>query len=225
MPSLGAVREIFEGAENFMTGVPELDHYGPRDPRHYIGLHAGVIGTVPPHWPEGDGPRVFAYLNSSYRHTEAAVAALAGSRARCLVHLAGATPALREKYDGSPHLAFSSELLDIDRTASECDLSVCHGTMGTVIEVLRRGKPLLLLPMDLEKFLLARIVEKMGAGRLVHPESPDPDIAGALARALEDAALAGAARAFAERHREPSVDTIVQRAAERFESLARGSPA
>lgn len=36
--------------------------------------------------------------------------------------------------------------------------------------------------------------------------------------------LADAARAFALKHREPSVDTIIERAADRIETLARGNP-
>ena len=77
--------------------------------------------------------------------------------------------------------------------------------------------------MDLEKFLLARNVEKLGAGELVHPDAPVPDVAGALKRMLESTRFAEAARAFAARHRDPPVDTIVQRAVERIESLAAGS--
>ena len=222
-PRLGALHEIFRGAGRLLLGVPELDHFGPRDVGDYLGLHAGMIGRAAPAWPAGDGPRIFAYLNGDYRHIDAALAALAASGARCVAFLLGA-PALREKHRG-PNIVFSEALLDVDRAASECDLAVCHANLGTVIEVLRRGKPLLLLPMDLEKFLLSRNVERLGAGQTVNPDGPAPDIAGTLGRLLQDGRHAAAARAFAARHREPPVDTIVQRAVERIESLAAGGRA
>ncbi|HUF80931.1 MAG TPA: nucleotide disphospho-sugar-binding domain-containing protein [Burkholderiales bacterium] len=223
-PGLGAVHEIFDGADRLLRGVPELDHYGPRDARHYLGLHSGTFGSRHPRWPVGDGPRVFAYLQSDYRHLDALLAALAGSHARCVVVLPGTTPALRQKYEGA-RLSFSAGLLDVGAAVAGGDLCVCHGNAGTVMSILRHGKPMLLLPSQLEHFLLASRVETLGIARVIHPDAQPLDIAGALARALEDTALAGAARAFAERHREPSVDTIVQRVAERIESLARGSPA
>ena len=220
-PRLAALHEIFHDAGRLLLGVPEIDHFGPREAGSYLGLHAGMIGRAAPSWPAGGGPRVFAYLNGEFRHIDAALAALAGSGARCVVFLLGAA-ALRDKHRG-PNVVFSEALLDVDRAVSECDLAVCHANLGTVIEVMRRGKPLLLLPMDLEKFLLARNVEKLGAGELVHPDAPVPDVAGALKRMLESTRFAEAARAFAARHRDPPVDTIVQRAVERIESLAAGS--
>lgn len=223
VPPIKAIHEIFHEVGYLLMGVPELDHYGPRDAGRYMGLHAGVPGQTPPRWPAGEGPRVFAYLNGDFRHIDLALAALAGSGARCVVFLLG-KPELRDQYR-SPNVVFSEELIDLHLAASECDLAVCHATFGTVIEVLRAGKPLLLLPMDLEKFLVARNVEKLGAGVLVQPDTASPDIAGALNNLLGNARFGEAARAFAARHRDPPVDTIVQRAVERIESLARGSPA
>jgi len=220
---LGALHEIFDRVNWFFNGVPELDPFGPRDPSSFLGLNSGAAGSALPQWPEREGPRIFAYLNSDYRHIEATLAALAASGASCVIYLLGATPAIRQKYQGS-NLVFSADLLDIDRAVTESNLCLCHGNFGTVVEVLRRGKPLLLLPMDLEKFLTASSVERIGAGRLVHPESPHPDIAGALAHALQTTSLAEAARAFALKHREPSVDTITASAARRIEALAQGQP-
>jgi hypothetical protein len=222
-PRLTALHEIFHEAGRLLLGVPELDHFGPREAGSYLGLHAGMIGRAAPSWPAGGGPRVFAYLSGEFRHIDAALAALAGSGARCVVFLLGAA-AQRDKHRG-PNMVFSEELLDVDCAASECDVAVCHANLGTVIEVMRKGKPLLLLPMDLEKFLLARNIEKLGAGELVHPDAPAPDFAGTLKRLLESSRYAEAARAFAARHRDPPVDTIVQRAVERIESLAAGGRA
>jgi UDP:flavonoid glycosyltransferase YjiC (YdhE family) len=168
---------------------------------------------------------VFAYLNGDYRHIDATLAALADSGARCLVYLLGVPRALRQKYEGLPRLAICDELLDLGAAVAESDLCVCHGNSGTVIAILRGGKRMLLLPHQLESFLLSANVERLGIARVVHPDAQPLNIGGALASALEDTALAAAARAFASRHREPPIDTIMQRAVERIESLARGSPA
>jgi hypothetical protein len=220
-PRLNALNEIFDGAHCFFNGVSELDPFGPRDPSGFLGLYSGVIGSAMPRWPEGRGPQVFAYLNGDYRHLDTALAALAASGARCLVYLLGGTPAIRHKYEG-PNLVFSAELLDTDQAVQAADLCVCHANFGTVLAVLRGGKPLLLLPFDLEKFLTSASLEKLGVGRMVHPEAQPVDISGALAQMFGSAAYSDAAKAFARRHREPPIDTIISSAARRIEALALG---
>jgi UDP:flavonoid glycosyltransferase YjiC (YdhE family) len=220
MARLDTVAEIFGGAELLLNGVPELDPFAPREAGTYLGLHAGLIGKEAPRWPDGDGPRIFAYLRSDYRHIGATLAALAASGARCVVFVHGATPALREKHQAG-RLVFSAGLLDMDRAVTESDLCICHGNFGTVMEVLRRGKPMVVLPVDLEKFLTATAVERQNVGCCVHPDPENPDFNGAIRRALTDSSFKDSARAFAERHREPAIDTIVQRAADRIEALAQ----
>jgi serine/threonine protein kinase len=211
---------LAEDSPPLAIGVPELDPFAPREAGTYLGLHAGLIGKEAPQWPDGDGPRIFAYLRSDYRHIEATLAALAASGARCVVFVHGAMPALREKYQAG-RLVFSAGLLDMDRAVTESDLCICHGNFGTVMEVLRRGKPMVVLPVDLEKFLTATAVERQNVGCCVHPDPENPDFSGAIHRALTDSSFKGSARVFAERHREPAIDTIVQGAADRIEALAQ----
>ncbi|HET9404079.1 MAG TPA: glycosyltransferase, partial [Burkholderiales bacterium] len=222
-PRLSALHDIFDGARCFFNGVPELDPYGPRDPGGFLGLYSGGVGSAVPQWPAGEAPRVFAYLHSEYRHLDTALAALAASGARCVVYLFGSTPEIRQKYAG-PSVVFSTELLDIDQAVQAADLCVCHANFGTVMAVLRGGKPLLLLPYDLEKFLSSASLEKLGVGRMVRPEGELVDIGGTLAQMLGSPAFTEAAKAFALGHREPSVDTIIAGAARRIEALAQGQP-
>jgi UDP:flavonoid glycosyltransferase YjiC (YdhE family) len=219
-PRLDQLHEIFNGVDRFFIGVPELDPYGPRDPREYLGLYAARIGSAPPSWPAREGPRIFAYLQSDYVHIDAAMTALVASNARCLVYLRGAAPTLRQKYQ-SPNVAFSADLLDVDAAVAACDLCVFHGSTATAMDVLRGGKPMLLLPVQLENFLLSERLEKLGIARVVRPDAQPLDIGGALAQALEQASAIAAARSFSMRHREPAVDTITRRTASRIEALAR----
>ena len=224
MPRLESVPGIFDGADFLVGGLPELDPNGPRPADAYLGLYSGVFGTAVPQWPAGDGPRVFAYLNTEYQHLEAVIAALAASDARCIAVVVGNSAALKEKYQAR-NLSFSTGMLDLAQTLRESDLCVCHGNFGTVNEALRYGTPQMILPMDLEKFLTASALLKLNVACFVNPDAPAPDFAGALRRVLSDALIREAARAFAERHREPSVDRIVRRAADRIEALAQGGGA
>jgi UDP:flavonoid glycosyltransferase YjiC (YdhE family) len=143
--NLDALHRIFDGAARFLSGIPELDPYGARPAEDYLGLRAVSTGSEQPVWPEGDGPKVFAYLHAPYSHLERALTALTGSGARVLVHLLGGNAALMQKHSG-PQLRFAPALLDFSQVVSACDLCVCHGNVGTTLGMLQGGRPLLLLP-------------------------------------------------------------------------------
>ncbi len=216
LATLGA---LFDGVVPFFFGTPELDPYGARDAAQYMGLLVGASGGASPRWPAGDGPRVFAYLKADYRHIDAALHALGASGARCMAYVAGATAELIARHQG-PRLAFSDGYVDIARAVTECDLGSCHTGLGTVVALLRGGKPLFLLPYNLDQILIARNVEKLGAGRWVDGEAAAPDFAGTLAALLSDPAHGVAARAYAARHGDRPVSAIVDDVASRIESAA-----
>lgn len=216
---LTAVHQIFEHADCMFVGIPELDPYGPRANVSYLGLHVGISGKAMPQWPTGEGKRVFAYLRADYPAIDHLLAALSACGAQCLIHLAGASPALIERHR-SARLVFSETPVDIVSVAAQCDVAICHSGSGTVNALLQAGKPVLLLPAQLEQFLLARNVEALGAALVVVPEDVKREFGGALKRIFEDQSFAGHARALAERYREPSVQTVIDRAVARIEGDA-----
>lgn len=215
---IDALHRIFDGAMRFFSGVPELDPYGARAAEEYLGLQALSTGSAEPVWPAGEGPCVFAYLHADYRHAERALQALAAGGARVLAHVLGGTPALAQKFHGA-RLAFAPQLLDFRKVVAGCDLCVCHGNVGTTLGMLQGGRPVLVLPKHLEHFLLGTAVERIGAGRVVHPDAVEPDIAGVLAAMLGSAAFGGQARALAARYGAGSVGRMPGRAVSRMETL------
>jgi UDP:flavonoid glycosyltransferase YjiC (YdhE family) len=223
-PPIAAVHEIFDGADRLFVGIPALDPYGARPSVHYLGLHSASSGTAAANWPEGDGPRLFAYLRTDYPHMDACLRALSESAARSLVNLAGANPEIISRY-GSARLRLSTGHVDMAAAASRCDAALCHGGLGTVNAMLRAGKPLLLLPAQLEQYLLACNVERLGAGLAVHPETAAPDFAGALHSILTDARFGKNAQAVAQRCSTPSVQQVIAHAVARIEAGGPGSGA
>jgi UDP-N-acetylglucosamine:LPS N-acetylglucosamine transferase len=64
----------------------------------------------------------------------------------------------------SPHIHFSEQPFDLRQVMADCALVVCHAGQATVAQALRAGVPCLLLPTQAEQFLLARQLERCGAG-------------------------------------------------------------
>jgi UDP:flavonoid glycosyltransferase YjiC (YdhE family) len=218
-PPLGAVACLFDVAEDTLLGFPELDHYADRGPARYWGnlLDPGV-GDAPA-WPKLQGKRIFGYLRTGTRHHEAALAALHALGQPTIVFFPDAPPALLERY-AAPHLVFSATLLDLAQTAREADAAITYASFTTTTSFLLMGKPLLLLPGQLEQFLLARRVEEMGAGLMVNPEQPPVDLELKLRRVLLEPDFTLNAQAFARKYANFPQDTIIAHLVRRIEEIA-----
>jgi UDP:flavonoid glycosyltransferase YjiC (YdhE family) len=214
-----AVAQLFDVAENTLLGFPELDHYADRGPARYWGnlLDPGV-GDAPA-WPKLQGKRIFGYLRSGTRHHEAALAALHALGEPAIVFFPDAPATLLERY-AAPHLVFSTKLLDLAQTAREADAAITYASFTTTASFLLMGKPLVLLPGQLEQFMLARRVEEMGAGLMVNPEQPPVDLELKLRRLLYEPDFALNAQAFARKYSNFPQDAVIAHLVRRIEEIA-----
>jgi UDP:flavonoid glycosyltransferase YjiC (YdhE family) len=218
VPRLPALHAMFDGAAQFFMGLPETDPYGVRPGALYLGVTGRSSGAARPSWPAGDGPRVLAYLHGDYPHAQATIAALAAAGARTIVYVLGGSAAQLRAF-AAAGVAVSAEPLDLDELLPGSDLCVSHG-LGTAIAALQAGVPLLMLPKQLENFLFALALQRMGVAALVNPEQPQPDIRAQLSEVLQSGRHAAAAKAFAARWRGEPVDTMAAQVVARIEALA-----
>ncbi|HVB47143.1 MAG TPA: hypothetical protein VNF69_02010 [Burkholderiales bacterium] len=83
--------------------------------------------------------------------------------------------------------------MGVSRQLPQWDVVVCHSSQQMTAQELLVGKPLLMLPMQLEWFLITRRVVRMGAALGVTPEVRDADFAAALSTIVArcEAAISG----------------------------------
>jgi hypothetical protein len=221
-PPLSTIGELFAGRLMLLT-YPELDIYPERGPSDYYGITDSGEGKAEPGWLPGAGPRLFAYLYSYYKGLDPLLAAIAARQQPALVFCRGIDAKLKEKYERSS-IRFSAEAMAVSRVLPGADIVVCHASHQMTAQALLAGKPVLLLPTQLEQFLIMRRLVRFGAGLGIAPEVPNADYAAALKALAENREYAAKARDFSGRYAGHSRDAALATMVGRIEAaLARPS--
>jgi UDP:flavonoid glycosyltransferase YjiC (YdhE family) len=201
-PPLAQLSHLFGGDLPLMCSWPEIDHYArpEGDVDEWLGPNFLPDAGSPPHWPDADGPRVFAYLKAGHPDHAAVLNALVALGANVLCYLPEVVAGLKPPVV-SPRLAYASAPVDLDQAFASARLAVCHAGQGTLVQALLRGVPLLLLPMQAEQFVMSRQVERHGLGVNAAMRRRPTDFSALIAPLLRDDAPArAAAQAFGRRH-------------------------
>lgn len=213
---------LFDGVTRVIASLPELAHYDGYDARTvFIGPSFIGDSGLAPVWPDGDGPRVFAYLAPTHDEFAALMAALRARRLRALVFARGLSAEAAQRL-GGPGMRFVTQPVHMGQVLADADLVVSHASVGTVTAAALAGKPQLVLPNHMEQHMVARRVEQAGIGRAVLPRSknnPYPDL---LASLLDQPEAANAARALRIRLGNQTPEHTAQRLVNLLEAASAG---
>lgn len=215
-PPLMSLSDLRRCDDTLLCTFAELDHYRQRADAAYLGPIFNLGQGAPTDWPEGPGPRIFAYLKPT-AELDATLLALRNSPAHALIHVPGVARRTQISHT-SPRLRFSEHPVDMEQVRQQCDLAICHGGAGTTAAMLLAGKPLIVLPLHMEQTMTARRLEALGAGACVMPDRIG-QLPRALAAALCDDQMKAAARRFAQAHADYDQAAALRGAADRCEAL------
>ena len=213
---IARLADIYTAEANVFFTFRELDHYPARDAGDYWGPTHQDAG-IPTAWPGGTGKRVFAYLKP-FDTLPALLKTLQESGYPTLIYLGKGAETTRRQFQGASNLAFSERPVDLALAVAKADLVVCHSGHGTISAALLAGKPLLLLPLNMEQRMLSARVIQAGAGLAAAALAPE-GMRQKFQRLVAEPSFTDAARAFAERYASLKVETIPERFAVLAERL------
>lgn len=210
-PPAASVVEAILGQDSFVQSFAEFDHAYERPGAAYLGAYPSAEFGVPPVWPAGCGPRLFGYLDPAVL-LPAVLDAAAAIGARFCLYAPGVEAGTMAAH---PTVAWMGEPVDLQRAAVEADAYVSNANINSMMAFLLAGKPLLVLPYTLEKYLVGRRLEMLGAG-LSAPRREPGDLTAKLKAVLTQRSYRRSAEQFARRHAGRSEAEAAQRMFERL---------
>jgi UDP-N-acetylglucosamine:LPS N-acetylglucosamine transferase len=215
---LDQLAKLFDVDLTVLRTFAELDPYADRDPELYLPANHLTPGKDAI-WPKGNGPKVFAYLKPGPMLAPV-LTVLARRKVPALVCTDSVSKEVRDQY-ASDTLTITAEAYDMATIGHSCDLAIVNAGHATLVNLLLAGRPLVLIPQQLEQYLLAARVAKLGAGVVVgEPKQTAVDIA--FEAVMQRPAVRTAAEAFAERHAKVDFAAAETVLAERVEKLLQG---
>lgn len=169
-PAINNICDIFAAEEQFLCTIPELDHYQRTQPPRYWNLPAQASTGRRPTWTDSGRPRVFAYVKPPGAHFDATIKALQQSGCEAEVFAPGISLEMSRQL-ASEYIRISSQPYDLVKTFDSCDAVICHAGHETVVAALLAGRPVLLIPLQMEQYALAQLVETQGIGELIAPDA------------------------------------------------------
>ncbi|MFC4419595.1 glycosyltransferase family protein [Cupriavidus pampae] len=168
-PQFRYTYEIFRSAARYLITWPELDHYGPRERDNFLGpLHTSqsAKGDMAIDWPSGNG-RVVGYLQPDYPQLAMLLSTLTRSGLSSIVAIPGGDRWAREY--ASSTLRIPTARVQLDRLLIDADFVICHGSHNLAAESLLHGKPLMMLPQQIEQAMLAKRIQSSQFGAYLSP--------------------------------------------------------
>jgi UDP:flavonoid glycosyltransferase YjiC (YdhE family) len=188
---------------------------GARSDAQYICPLLGVPpNTIRPEWPEGDGPKVFAFLRPDTSHVQAILGALAMITARVICVAQGFWDRQLASFR-KPHILFYRRPVDL-AALRDADLCISYGAEGTMLSFLLAGTPQLISPWHVEAFMAAREIQRAGFGLALEGKSTAQSIANTVTCATRDPVLRRQVAEFSARTKSLPADRAARAVVEQL---------
>lgn len=192
---LEACWQLTSSTRDFLCTLPEIDIYADlRKEKSYYPFACHSTEFLLPSWRPGARRKIFAYLKPHCRDLPELVRQMSGCADDVKIYISG-IPATRIEIPANVEIL--NRPANLGSVVESCDVVVCHAGHETVVTTLLGGKPLLLIPLQMEQWLTARQVVRSGVGLMVNSDARGRDAGKLLTRILDCASFRNRAGAVA----------------------------
>ena len=210
LPGISRVSDLLSVDRTIVTGYYELDFY--RDMRSSV-VYGGALpindGLQAPVWVPGMSIKVFAYLKFGRTLVEPVLRYLAAMQVRVVCFYSGARPEDLDRYAGSS-IAMSLRPFDLAKVYRDAHAIICHAGLGMVSKSLHYGKPMLLLPTQIEQQNTAIRLRELGVASDIQKEDSALAVEEKLKDFFNNSSLRENARFYAEKIKMSTEADVVQ---------------
>jgi len=178
----------------FTTGIPQTNVFDFEPEYGYLGPLGGLGMLSPFEWPMSSRTRVLCYLRWMPK-TPKIVAALSSAERdiACVVLDAPVSWLETARRAG---MSATNKVVDLEKLMTTADVVVSHGSGRVACEALLKGKPQLMIPIDLEKMLTARRMETLKVGKCLAGPRAAAEVSETLGLLTKNETYSAAAKAL-----------------------------
>jgi Glycosyltransferase family 28 C-terminal domain len=153
--------DLFDVDKTIIYGYREIDIYRTfRTAESYTGSLIAKTNFQPAKWKKDTAIKIFAYLKYGYKQSDMMLSILSELQANVICFYSGASIEDCQQYSSS-HQCVSNSPFDLCSVYDDVDLVISHAGGGMVYSALHFGRPMIFLPLQLEQYNTAHILESM----------------------------------------------------------------
>lgn len=223
LPKLKFMAELLQVDASYLCSIQEAEHYPNRKNQVYHGPFFSVDTGEEIQWKEDAEKRIFAYIRPEVVDSKSCFMAL-----NCLPEsydIVVASPGMpRDRWETIQatygRLRITDGPVRLDNLLPECDLVINNASAGTTSAILINGIPLVMLPSHLEQMMVAKAVERSGAGLAVYDRYTPDDAKSMIEQVLTDPKYAQKAKSIKEKYKDFTQEALASKISRDISELA-----
>lgn len=166
-PPLNRLSDIYSTDYTLLNTFPDLDLYrNTREQAEYCLKQNAPAYKRTIRFPNNNQQNILAYIKPQHPQLPMLLQTLARFPANSIAVCPSNGAEQLLKYQ-STSLQIITELVDLQSAMDQADLFIGHGNMSSTCESLQAGKPLMVLPIQLEQLLNGKNIERLKLGKLM----------------------------------------------------------